>query len=96
MIASFKDRATEDFYHGRTGKHAKRFPPDIRRSALHKLDMLDAAARLDDMRVLPGNRLEALKGKLKGFYSIRINAQWRVIFRWADGDAYDVSVTDYH
>lgn len=96
MIVSFKDRATEDFYHGRIGRHAKHFPPDIHRPALRKLDMLDAAGRLDDLRTLPGNRLEALKGKLKGFYSVRINAQWRMIFRWADGDAYDVAVTDYH
>jgi proteic killer suppression protein len=94
MIVSFKDRATEHFYHGRPGKGAKHFPPDVLQPALRKLDMLNAARRLDDLRALPGNRLEVLKGTLKGFHSIRINAQWRVVFRWADGDAYDVAVTD--
>ena len=64
--------------------------------ALRKLRMLDAATRLDELRVPPGNRLEALKGDRAGQFSIRINDQWRVCFRWQDGHAYDVEIADYH
>ena len=64
--------------------------------ALRKLRMLDAATRLDELRVPPGNRLEALKGDRAGQFSIRINDQWRVCFRWQDGHAYDVEIVDYH
>ena len=96
MIVSFSDRATEDLYHGRPSKHARRFPNTIVRTALRKLDMLNAAYRLEDLREPPGNQLEALKGNLAGFHSIRINDQWRVIFRWSGNNAADVSVTDYH
>lgn len=63
---------------------------------LRKLAQLDAAERLDDLRVPPGNRLEALKRDRRGQYSIRVNDQWRVCFRWRDGDAYDVEIVDYH
>ncbi len=96
MIVSFSDRATEDLYHGRPSTHARRFPNTIVRTALRKLDMLNAAYRLEDLREPPGNQLEALKGNLAGFHSIRINDQWRVIFRWSGNNAADVSVTDYH
>jgi proteic killer suppression protein len=64
--------------------------------ALRKLRMLDAAMRLSDLRVPPGNRLERLRGKRAGQHSIRINDQWRVCFRWHEGDAYDVEIVDYH
>lgn len=93
MIISFGDKDTEALYHGR---QTKKFPKDIYSVAIRKLDMLNAATRLDDLRVPPGNRLEALKGNLEGFYSIRVNDQWRIIFRWSDNDAYDVKLTDYH
>ncbi len=63
---------------------------------LRKLDYLDAATELEDLKVPPGNRLEALKGKLQGKYSIRINAQFRIIFRFVNSDAYDVQILDYH
>jgi proteic killer suppression protein len=96
MITSFEDRATEDFYHGRRTKRVRRFPPDIRQPALRKLDMLNAAHRLEDFRALPGNRLEALRGDLKGYYSIRVNERWRIVFRWLEGNAAAVSLTDYH
>ena len=96
MILSFGDAATEDFYHGRRTGRGRRFPPDIVRSALRKLDVLNAAHRLDDLRQPPGNRLKALKGDLEGFHSIRVNDQWRIVFRWSDGRASDVSLTDYH
>ncbi len=96
MIVSFGDRATEDLYHGRRSSHVRRFPPDVVRTALRKLDVLNGAHRLDDLRAPPGNRLEMLKGNLEGFHSIRVNDQWRIVFRWSSSGAYDVSVTDYH
>ena len=96
MIISFGDRATEDFYHGRPTKRVRGFPTDIRQPALRKLDMLNAARRLDDLAGLPGNRLKSLRGDLKGYYSIRVNERWRTIFRWVDGNPHAVSLTDYH
>lgn len=96
MIESFGDDATADLFHGRATHRVRRFPPGIIRSALRKLDMLNAAYRLKDLRQLPGNRLEALKGELAGFYSVRVNDQWRITFRWEDNNAYEVSLTDYH
>ena len=96
MIASFADRATEGLFHGETGKSIKRIPPDIRKVAVRKLDMVNAAHELQDLRVPPGNRLEAMKGELRGKHSIRINDQWRIVFRWRDGDAHEVEIEDYH
>jgi len=94
-ICSFGDPATADLYHGRKTSRIRRFPQEILNTALHKLDVLNAAYRLDDLQSPPGNRLEALRGNLEGFFSIRVNNQWRIIFHWEDG-AYDVSLTDYH
>ncbi len=68
----------------------------IARRAKRKLEALNAASRLEDMRVPPSNRLETLRGDLKRFHSVRINDQWRVIFKWQDGDAYEVKIIDYH
>lgn len=96
MISSFGDKITADLYHGRISKRLHRFPPNVQRLALRKLDILNAAYRLEDLREPPGNRLKALKGDLAGFHSIRVNDQWRIIFRWADNNVYDVSLTDYH
>ncbi|HSF81803.1 MAG TPA: type II toxin-antitoxin system RelE/ParE family toxin [Anaerolineales bacterium] len=96
MIISFGDSATADFYHGRSTARARRFPPDIVPAALRKLDILAAAHELKDLLAPPGNRLEALKGDWRGFYSIRINDQWRIVFRWQDAGASEVMVTDYH
>lgn len=95
MIASFGDQATEALFHGRVGR-ARRVPPDIRNAALRKLDMVNAGREFRDLRMPPGNRLEALKGDRKGTYSIRVNDQWRVVFRWEGGDAHEVSIVDYH
>ncbi len=95
MIESFGDQATEDLFHGTHSARARRFPRTIVAAALRKLDMLNAAADLQDLRVPPGNRLEALKGDLLGKHSIRVNDQWRIVFRWANG-AHEVTVTDYH
>jgi len=74
----------------------KGFPGDLYKSARRKLGFLEDALLLNDLRVPPGNKLEALKGDRKGQYSIRINDQWRVCFRWIDGQAYEVEITDYH
>ena len=92
MIRSFGDKATEALFHGRR----TRFPTEVRRVGRRKLDILNAATQLQDLRSPPGNRLELLKGKLKGLHSIRVNEQWRVTFRWEASDAFDVTVTDYH
>jgi toxin HigB-1 len=96
VIASFGDRATEDLYHGRRSKAARRLPAEIGTVTLRKLDMINAAQALQDLASPPGNRLEALRGDLKGHHSIRVNDQWRLIFRWADGEAHGVRLVDYH
>lgn len=96
MIESFGNRLAEDLFNDRLSKVVLRFPHELRRAARRKLLYLHDAAELQDLRVPPGNRLEALKGTWRGFYSIRINDQWRVVFRWEAGNAYDVQVIDYH
>ena len=96
MIASFGDGRTDDIYHGRKSSRARRLPPDIVNVALRKLDMIQAARQLEDLRSPPSNRLEALRKDLKGFHSIRVNDQWRIIFRWRAGEAFDVQIIDYH
>lgn len=96
MIRTFGDAATAALFNRSNATRARRFPPDIVRAAQRKLDMIHSAAVLGDLRVPPANRLEALAGDLRGFYSIRVNDQWRVIFRWVDGAAEDVAVVDYH
>jgi proteic killer suppression protein len=94
MIASFGDRATGALFHGTAAK--PRFPPDVVGVALRKLDLLNAAHALGDLRSPPGNRLEALAGDLAGFHSIRINDQWRLVFRWEGFDVHEVRLIDYH
>jgi proteic killer suppression protein len=96
MIASFGDRATEDLYHGRPTARARRFPRDVVDAALVRMDSLSGAASMLDLRSPPGNRLEALKGDLKGWHSIRVNDQWRLVFRWQGNDAHKVRLTEYH
>ena len=93
MIRSFRSREAEALF---DRQPVRRLPPDLQRSALRKLRMLNRAENLQDLRVPPANRLEALKGERKGQHSIRINEQWRVCFRWEQGDAYDVEIVDYH
>lgn len=96
MIESFGNRFAEDLYYDRSSRDVRRFAAELRRAARRKLLYLHDAGELRDLRVPPGNRLEALKGKLAGYHSIRINDQWRVIFRWNSGNARDVQVVDYH
>jgi proteic killer suppression protein len=96
MIVSFGDRATEDLFHGVRSNRVRRFPANIVEAALVKLDVLNAAQLLGDLRSPPGNHLEALRGDLRGSYSIRINNQWRIIFRWQASEAHEVRIVDYH
>jgi proteic killer suppression protein len=94
-IQSFSDRATEElFTAGRVGKKVGWAP--ARKVAMRKLDVLHYTAKLSDLKAPPGNRLEALKGDLTGFHSIRVNDQWRVVFRWTDAGPAEVRITDYH
>lgn len=93
MIKTFADRRTQELYLSGT---AKRFPPDVAARATRKLQYINLAIRLDDLKVPPGNRLHALKDDRAGQHAIAINDQWRICFRWVDGDAYDVEVCEYH
>lgn len=97
MIRSFRDQATEDLFYGRPTKLVRRtLPQSLWRQGGKKLDALAAAAILEDLRIPPGNRLEALKGDRKGEHSIRINDQYRICFRWTPNGPEDVQVVDYH
>jgi proteic killer suppression protein len=93
MIRSFRDRETEKVFQR---EPRTRYSRAVQRAALRKLLVLDAADSLNDLRVPPGNRLEKLAGDRSGQHSIRVNDQWRICFRWRDGDAYDVEIVDYH
>ena len=93
MIRSFADKETETLF--RTGK-SRRLPPDILRLAVLRLNQLEHAMDINELRFPPANRLEALHGDRNGQWSIRVNSQWRVCFRFIDGDAFDVQLTDYH
>ncbi len=96
MIVSFGNRATSDLFHGISSSRARRLPIQIKELGLYKLDVLNAAQLLEDLKSPPGNRLEALKGDFAGFHSIRINNQWRIVFRWQASNAHDVQIIDYH
>lgn len=93
MIENFLDKESETFY--KTGK-SKKIPSTIHKVALRKLDYLNSALNLNDLKVPPANFLEKLKGDLDGFYSIRINIQYRIIFRFENEHSYDVQIKDYH
>ncbi len=93
MIRSFRDKLTADLA---AGKAPKRVHRDLAERAVRKLFLLDTVTRLEDLRVPPGSRLEALSGERRGQHSIRVNEQWRICFMWRDGDAYDVEFVDYH
>lgn len=96
VIVSFGHKATADVFHGIGSRDARRLPAEVVRVAVRKLDMLSAAHSFLDLRSPPGNRLEALRGGLAGLPGIRINDQWRLVFRWRGTDAEDVRIIDYH
>lgn len=93
VIRSFRDKDTERLF---ARDLVKRWGADVQRAGLRKLRMLDAATRVDDLRVPPGNRLEKLGGNRAGQWSIRVNAQWRLCFTWHEGEAHHVEMVDYH
>jgi proteic killer suppression protein len=96
MIVSFANKLAEDLFEDRKSKEVRNFPNELHRTARRKILYIHDAAELSDLKVPPGNKLEALKGDLVGCHSIRINIQWRVVFRWNNGNAEEVSVIDYH
>jgi len=96
VIESFRDETTADLFRERNTRAARRIPRDLWRVVQRKLKLLDVAARLDDLRIPAGNRLEALRGDQAGRHSIRVNDQYRVTFRWESGHAREVCVEDYH
>ncbi len=93
MIKTFKCKETEKIFHR---QYSKKLPSDIQKIAFRKLRMINRSYKLSDLKVPPANRLEMLTGTRKGQYSIRINDQWRICFRWIDNNALDVEITDYH
>jgi len=93
MILSFADKETEKVFRG---QRARGLDVGLQRTARHRMLILDAADRLNDLLIPPGNRLEKLGGKRAGQYSVRINEQWRICFRWRRGDAHEVKIVDYH
>ena len=93
MTKSFKCKETEKIYNR---LFSQRLPHDIQKIAINKLWILDAVTSLEDLQVPPSNRLESLKGNRKGQHSIRINQQWRICFKWHDGNSYNVEIVDYH
>jgi toxin HigB-1 len=93
VIQSFADKVTAAVF---SGLEVRRLPRGIQDAARRKLKLVDSAATLESLRIPPGNRLEALKGDRRGRWSIRINDQWRICFRWEGGDAFEVEIVDYH
>lgn len=97
MIRSFKDDAAEDIFNGRNTKAARRaLPNNLWKIAARKLDQLDSVTTLDELRIPPSNKLEALKGNRQGQYSIRINNQYHICFKWVDSEPDEVEIVDYH
>ncbi len=97
MIRAFKNKATEDVFNGKATKAAMRAcPKSVWKIATRKLDQLDSVSTFEELNVPPGNRLELLSGKRKGQYSIRINDQYRIVFKWTETGPADVEITDYH
>ena len=93
MIKSFRDKETEKVF---SRLHSRKLPQSIQQTAYRKLRMINNSIDLEDLRLPPANRLEKLKGDREGQHSIRINKQWRICFEWADGDAYNIEIADYH
>jgi proteic killer suppression protein len=96
MIKSFANKVARDIYHGTNTRYARKLPPQLHSKARRLFDQVNASPSLDFLRIPPGNRLEKLSGDMQGFWSLRINERWRIIFRWAEDDALDVKIIDYH
>ncbi|OGY47375.1 MAG: plasmid maintenance system killer [Candidatus Buchananbacteria bacterium RIFCSPHIGHO2_01_FULL_46_12] len=93
MIKNFKSKEAQGIFNR---EYSRKLPSSIQKTAMRKLWMIDASASLNDLRFPPANHLKPLKGERKGQYSVRINEQWRICFKWLNGDAYDVEIIDYH
>jgi len=96
VIVTVADRTTQDVYDAVNSRYSRKLPLELHDKARRLLDQINAAPSLEFLRVPPSNRLEKLRGDLEGFWSLRINDQWRIIFRWQDNDACEVRITDYH
>jgi toxin HigB-1 len=97
MIVSFRNQATEDIFNGKNTKNARKLcPVSLWKVATRKLDQLDSVLNLEELKVPPGNRLESISGNRNGEFSIRINGQYRVCFKWSEPGPFDVEITDYH
>ena len=96
MLRTIADKTTQDVYDGVNSRHARKVPKELHGKARRLLDQLNAAPSVEFLRVPPSNRLEKLKGDLAGYWSLRINDQWRIIFHWEGNDAHDVKIVDYH
>ena len=96
MIRTFADETTRDIWNGVNSKVARRIPRELWPNVRRKLDQIDAVARLEDLNVPPGNRLHALGGNMRGLHAVRVNDQYRIVFRFEGADAFDVRCTDYH
>jgi proteic killer suppression protein len=96
MLKNLADKTTQDIYDGINSRQARKLPRELHDKAQRLLDQINATPTLDTLRIPPSNRLEKLKGDRAGFWSLRINDQWRIVFRWQDQNALDVQVIDYH
>lgn len=96
VIRKIIGKTTQDIYDGVNSKHARSLPKELHPKARRLLDQINTAPFLNFLNIPPGNRLENLRGRYKGFRSVRINDQWRIIFRWEGNDAFDVEIVDYH
>ncbi|MGD2091181.1 MAG: type II toxin-antitoxin system RelE/ParE family toxin [Candidatus Aminicenantes bacterium] len=96
MIRNFVDKTARDVYDGTNSRYSRKLPRELHAKARRLFDQINAAPSLEFLRVPPGNKLEKLVGNMKGDWSLRINNQWRIVFRWENNDAYDVRIVDYH
>lgn len=96
MIRNFSSKCAKDVFNGNNSRHARKLPANLHKKAQILLDQLNAITRIETLQIPPSNHLEKLKGDLKLFWSLRINIQWRIIFRWEEQDAKDVDIIDYH
>jgi len=96
MIKSFANKTAEDLFHGSNSRHARKLPVNLHNKARRLLDQLNTAPTIDFLNMPPGNRLEKLSGEYQGFWSVRINNQWRIVFKWQDEDAHEIAIVDYH
>ena len=96
MIKTFFDKTTRDIYDGIESRYSRKLPRELHNKAIRLLDQVNAAPSLEFLRIPPGNKLEKLSGKYSGYWSLRINNKWRIIFRWKENNFYDIQILDYH